>query len=68
MSSVRRLVAGVILTLLTAGYLASQYFYFYGDPVDYASRVDRSEVKWLSLLLFVAAVALWIAPAREREE
>jgi hypothetical protein len=68
MSKVRTLLGGVILTLLTLGYLASQYAYFYGDPVDYAARIDQPQVKLLSLILFVALLVLAVVPDKGEEE
>ena len=67
MSSVRRLLGIVVLALLTLGYLASQAAYLFGDPVAYASRVDIPQVKYLSLVLFLAAIVLALIPEKEEQ-
>lgn len=68
MKRIRLLLAGITALLLTAGYLASQQAYLAGQWGEYAQRVDRPEIVYLSLLLFVLAVAfLFIRDPEEPE-
>ncbi len=67
MTSLRRLLSYIVLSLLTLGYLASQWAALTGVAPDYAARVDIPQVKLLSLLLLVAALVLAFIPDREAE-
>jgi hypothetical protein len=68
MSKVREWLSGTVLALLALGYLASQASYFFGDPAEYAGRIDRPEVKYLSLVVLIAAIALAFFPERGKPE
>ncbi len=58
MSKIRLLIAGITAALLAAGYLASQLAFMNGTAPDYAAKVDQPPIVLLSLVLFLAAVAL----------
>ncbi|CAN5535993.1 hypothetical protein BH11ARM1_BH11ARM1_09350 [soil metagenome] len=68
MKNIRRLLGGVVLGLFTFGYLASQYAYFSGTAPTYAKNIDTPQVKLLSLVLFLASIALAFIPAKADEE
>ncbi len=68
MGSLRRLLSYITLTLLTLGYLASQWAALNGTAPEYAARVDVTQVKLLSLALLVVALVLAVIPDREAEQ
>ena len=68
MSGIRQLLSYVVLTLLTLGYLASQWAALKGTAHEYAARVDIPQVKLLSLFLLIAALVLAFIPDREVEK
>lgn len=65
MTKVRMMVAVVTMLLLAVGYLASQYAYFQGNAPDYAAKIDSPPVVALSLVIFLAALILFLIPERE---
>ncbi|MCW5944026.1 MAG: hypothetical protein KIS66_17485 [Fimbriimonadaceae bacterium] len=58
MKTLRDAVSVLGLTLLAAGYAASQAAAFDGTVADYSARVDSPAVQRLSLLFFLVLVAL----------
>lgn len=68
MSKVRLLIAGITTALLTAGYLASQVAYANGTSAEYAAKVDQQPIVLLSLVLFLAAIALHFIPQSQEPE
>lgn len=72
MSALRLSLSAALVLLLLAGYLTSQYAYFFMtpslNPSSYAARVDQAPVRYLALFLFLAALALSLIPAREDGE
>jgi uncharacterized transporter YbjL len=65
MSSIRRLVGGIVMGLLVLGYLASQVAALTGTAAEYAARVDQLPVQMLSLFLFLTALGLAVVPDKE---
>ncbi len=64
-----RLLIGIIgCVLLVAGYLASQAAYLSNSAAEYAAKVDRPEIVYLSLFLFMVALAFFFIPAKEHDE
>ncbi|HEY3780737.1 MAG TPA: hypothetical protein VGL56_06625 [Fimbriimonadaceae bacterium] len=60
MRSTRYILSVITALLLVAGYLASQYYYFF-EPTQlagYVAKVDAAPVRILCALLFVAALLL----------
>lgn len=64
MNRIRLVLASVTVVFLAAGYMASQVAYLNGQPAEYAARVDQTPIIFLSLVLFLAAIALcyWREP------
>ncbi len=58
MSSLRTFLSVVVLVLLAAGYVGSQYAYFTGSATEWAQRMDQPPIVWLALLVLVGAIAL----------
>lgn len=67
MKKVRLLVGGILAVLLGGGYVASQYAALTGQASEYAYRVDQPTIVTLSLVLFLAALALFLIPEPEDE-
>lgn len=67
MRTLRTALTAAALSLLCAGYAASQIAYFTGRFVDYALRVDAPPVQHLALLFLVSAVILAFIPERTDE-
>lgn len=68
MNTLRQAISVILIALLTLGYLGSQYARVYGDPQDWARKMDQPAIVGLSLVLFLSAVALFIIPEPERDE
>ncbi|HVT13915.1 MAG TPA: hypothetical protein VHE55_16755 [Fimbriimonadaceae bacterium] len=60
MTSLRTILSVVVLALLAAGYIGSQYAYFTGGATQWAQRMDQPPIVWLALLVLVGAVVLSI--------
>jgi hypothetical protein len=58
MRSARLAFSVIVLVLLAAGYLASQYFWFSGDPQRWTTMIDTPPIVMLSLLILLGAIAL----------
>jgi len=68
MKKVRLLLGGISAVLLTVGYLASQSAALSGQAKEYAEKVDRPEIVYLSLFFFLAALVFFFIPDREEPE
>jgi hypothetical protein len=68
MRKVRLLLGGISAILLTVGYLASQSAAMTGQAREYAEKVDRPEIVYLSLFFFLAALACFFVPDKEEPE
>jgi hypothetical protein len=66
MRSLRTAFTAAALSLLCAGYAASQITYFQGAFADYADRVDSAPVQRLAGFMLLAAIAL--AFVRDKSE
>lgn len=64
MNRIRLGMASVTVALLAAGYVASQFAYLGGQSADYAARIDQAPIIFLSLVLFLTAIAFcfWHPP------
>ncbi|MBC8064656.1 MAG: hypothetical protein H7Y17_07485 [Chlorobia bacterium] len=58
----RLLLAGISAALIAVGYFASQAAYKAGTAPEYSAKVDRPEIVFLSLALFLAAVGFAFLP------
>jgi hypothetical protein len=58
MRVVRLAVFALSVVLMAGGYLVSVHAYFFGDPAAYSEALDSSPVPMVSLVLFLALVAL----------
>ena len=67
MKTLRLVLPVVILVLLAAGYLASQYFWFQGEPQKWTQIIDRPEIAWLALAILLGAIALSFIQDRSDE-
>jgi hypothetical protein len=67
MNRLRTLFTYCVLTVITLGYLASQFAYLNGLFAEYARAVDTPAVKYASLLMFCTALVLALIPDREVE-
>ena len=66
MKSLRYGLSILVIVLLAAGYMGSQYAALNGTAADWAAKVDRPPVVSLALVLFLAAIVL--CAIRDREE
>jgi hypothetical protein len=64
MNSFRPLLSALVVLLLGAGYLTSQYFWFQGDPGRWAQTIDRPVIAWLALAVLVGSCVLWGMPRK----
>lgn len=67
MQTVRLICAVSSALLLASGYLASLVFYFQGRAPQYTQLMDESPIKYICLVLFLAAVILSFVPDKEAE-
>jgi hypothetical protein len=58
MNSVRFILSAAVIAVLGAGYLASQYFWFNGEPAKWTATIDTPPVVWAALLVFLGSIAL----------
>jgi succinate dehydrogenase hydrophobic anchor subunit len=69
MKTLRLGLFAVSAILLVGGYLASTAFVLRGQAADWARRIDQPPVKWLALVLCVAAVVFgFLKDADDGEE
>ena len=67
MSRLRTAVSVLVVIALAAGYGASQWAYFHGNPTEYAAAVDTPLVKALALIVLLLASASLFLPEKEGE-
>ena len=68
MKTLRLVLSGITVLLLTLGYLGSQWSALNQQSQDWAHRMDEPAIVALSLLLFLGAVVLFFIPDREGDE
>lgn len=54
--------------LLMGGYVASQWAFFTGRAVQYASAVDAPPIQWLATILVLGAIGLRLADRPSPED
>lgn len=63
-----RLATGwVAVLILGVGYFASQAAYHQGRWAEHTRKIDESPLRWLSLVLLLALVALAFVPEERAE-
>lgn len=64
MKKLRLMLAVTSAILLMLGYLASVQASLFGNPADYAAKVDAAPIRLLALALLVSACVLALIPDR----
>lgn len=64
MRTLRLFLSGTSVVLLVAGYCASQVVALDGTAQEYAQRVDQAPIRYLALVLLIAACVLSLVPDR----
>jgi hypothetical protein len=67
MNAIRFALTTLSLILLTAGYAASQWAFFWGDPASHSARMDQGPVRVLALVVLGAAIVFSFLPDRDSD-
>lgn len=65
MKLARTVFSVMAVLLLGLGYAASQFAAFTGTQTEYAVKADQPQIRYLALLLLLAAIGLAFVPDRE---
>lgn len=68
MNKARLGLGWIAALLLVAGYLASQYATAIGTFAEYASKVDQGPIVLLAMVLFAAAIVMFLFSSDSEEE